>query len=94
MVEGNSAEKFSSLRSDDCQAFFMKAFIPVPFASSERRFQMMAPRYAIEFFINGTTCAQNAWFGIEISPTGSLSFNLFTFMMVALLSNLYLHTMQ
>ena len=45
MVEGDSAEKFSSLTgSDDCQAL-----IPVPFASGERRFQMTAPRYAIVF---------------------------------------------
>ena len=51
MVEGDSAEKFSSLRSDDCQDFFVKALIPVPFASGERRFQMIKPRYAIEFFI-------------------------------------------
>ena len=47
MVEGDSAEKFSSLRSDDCHAFFVKALIPVPFARSE----MTAPRYTIEFFI-------------------------------------------
>ena len=46
MVEGDSAEKFSSLRSDDCGAFFVKALIPVPFASGERRLQMRAPRYA------------------------------------------------
>ena len=48
MVEDDSAEKFSSLGSDDCQAFFVKALIPVPFAGGERRFQMTAPRYAIE----------------------------------------------
>ena len=36
MVEGDSAEKFSSLRSDDCQAVCVKALIPVPFASGER----------------------------------------------------------
>ena len=47
MVEG----EFSSLRSEDCQAFFVKALIPVPFATGERRFQMTAPRFAIEFFI-------------------------------------------
>ena len=35
MVGGDSAEKFSSLRSDDCQAFFVKALIPVSFASGE-----------------------------------------------------------
>ena len=51
MVEGDSAEKFSSLRSDDCQAFFVKALVPLPFASGERRFQVSAPRYTIEFFI-------------------------------------------
>ena len=44
MVEDDSSEKFSSLTSDDCQVFFVKALIPVPFASGERRFQMTAPR--------------------------------------------------
>ena len=51
MVEGDSAEKFSSQRFEDCEAFFTKALISVPFESGERRFQMAAPWYAIEFFI-------------------------------------------
>ena len=51
MVKGDSAEKFSSLISDDSQAFFVKALSPVPFASGERRFQMTAPRYVIELFV-------------------------------------------